>query len=116
MADITPITNRALAGGSDITLTADLLVIGGGPAGIWAALTAAQGGAQVAIVEKGYVGTSGPFSSANTGIYYIKPDDPVLREGTVDARLPLAFDLADKVWIERTFNKPTPISMPARTC
>jgi succinate dehydrogenase/fumarate reductase flavoprotein subunit len=90
---------------SDINLTADILVIGGGPAGIWAALTAAQQGMQVIIVEKGYVGTAGPFSSANTGIYYIKPDDPIHREGTVDARLPLAFGLADKIWIERTFDQ-----------
>lgn len=93
------------SGSAEINLSADVLVIGGGPSGIWAALTAAQGGAQVIIVEKGYVGTSGPFSSANTGIYYIKPDDPVHREGTVDARMPLAFDLADKLWIERTFDQ-----------
>lgn len=105
MSDMTPIAGRAFTGDADIALTADLLVIGGGPAGIWAALTAAQAGAEVVIVEKGYVGTSGPFSSANTGIYYIKPDDPIHREGTVDARLPLAFDLADKVWIERTFDQ-----------
>lgn len=90
---------------ASLNLTADVLVIGGGPAGIWAALTAAQHGAQVVIAEKGYVGTAGPLSSANTGIYYIKPDDPIHRDGTVSARLPLAFDLADEVWIERTFDQ-----------
>lgn len=90
---------------SDILLTTDVLVIGGGPAGMWAAISAAEAGARVVIAEKGYVGTSGPFSSANTGIYYIKPDDPIHREGTVEARLPLAFDLADKLWIERTFDQ-----------
>jgi succinate dehydrogenase/fumarate reductase flavoprotein subunit len=89
----------------DLTLTADVLVIGGGPAGAWAAISASDAGARVVIVEKGYVGTSGPLSSANTGIYYIKPDDPVLREGMVTARLPLAFDLADERWIERTFDQ-----------
>ncbi|KAA0970899.1 FAD-binding protein [Aureimonas fodinaquatilis] len=89
----------------DLDLAVDVLVVGGGPAGLWAAISAAQTGARVAIVEKGYVGTSGPFSSANTGIYYIKPDDPVHRDGTVEARLPLAFGLADKLWIERTFDQ-----------
>lgn len=89
----------------DLSLTADVLVIGGGPAGMWAALTAAQHGASVALAEKGYAGTAGPLSSANTGIYYIKPDDPVLRDGMVTARLPLAFDLADEQWLERTFDQ-----------
>ncbi len=105
MADVTRINERRRDGGVDLSLTADVLVIGGGPAGIWAALTAAQHGARVIIAEKGYVGTAGPLSSANTGIYYIKPDDPIHREGTVSARLPLAFDLADRIWIERTFDQ-----------
>ena len=105
MTQTTKIGGRGLLGDSDLNLTADVLVIGGGPAGIWAALTASEQGAKVIIAEKGYVGTSGPFSSANTGIYYIKPDDPVHREGTVSARLPLAFDLADRLWIERTFDQ-----------
>jgi succinate dehydrogenase/fumarate reductase flavoprotein subunit len=105
MADLTRINGRKQEGGADLSLTADVLVIGGGPAGIWAALTAIQHGARVIIAEKGYVGTAGPLSSANTGIYYIKPDDPIHREGTVGARLPLAFDLADKIWIERTFDQ-----------
>jgi len=105
VADVTRLDDHGGRGGSNVSLTADVLVVGGGPAGIWAALTAAQHGADVIIVEKGHVGTAGPFSSANTGIYYIKPDDPIHREGTVSARLPLAFDLADKVWIERTFDQ-----------
>jgi len=54
---------------SDIELAADVLVIGGGPAGAWAALSAADEGASVVIVEKGYLGTSGPFGvGAGTGI------------------------------------------------
>jgi succinate dehydrogenase/fumarate reductase flavoprotein subunit len=105
MSNVARIGGHERHGGGHVSLTADVLVIGGGPAGIWAALTAAQHGAQVTIVEKGHVGTAGPFSSANTGIYYIKPDDPIHREGTVSARLPLAFDLAEKVWIERTFDQ-----------
>ncbi|MBV9628985.1 MAG: FAD-binding protein [Xanthobacteraceae bacterium] len=77
----------ALLSISDIGLKADVLVIGGGPAGMWAAISAVQAGAKMFIVEKGYVGTSGPFSSANKGLYYIKPDDPIHREGTHAARL-----------------------------
>ena len=45
----------------DSELTADVLVIGGGPAGAWAELAAADEGASVVIAEKGYLGTSGPF-------------------------------------------------------
>lgn len=105
MADVTRIGEGRRGGEADLRLTADVLVIGGGPAGMWAALTAAAQGAAVVVAEKGYVGTAGPLSSANTGIYYIKPDDPIHRDGTVSARLPLAFDLADKVWIERTFDQ-----------
>jgi len=39
--------------------TADVLVLGGGPAGVWAALTAAKHGAKVVLAEKGFVGTGG---------------------------------------------------------
>jgi succinate dehydrogenase/fumarate reductase flavoprotein subunit len=89
----------------DTSLVADVLVIGGGPAGAWAALTATEAGARVVLVEKGYTGTAGPLSSANTGIYYIKPDDPIHRSGMVTARMPLAFGLADERWLERTLDQ-----------
>jgi succinate dehydrogenase/fumarate reductase flavoprotein subunit len=89
----------------DTQLTADVLVIGGGPAGAWAAITAAQLGASVVVAEKGYTGTAGPLSSANSGIYYIQPDDPIHRRGMVTARMPLAFGLADERWLERTLDQ-----------
>jgi succinate dehydrogenase/fumarate reductase flavoprotein subunit len=89
----------------DLNLTADVLVIGGGPAGMWAALAASEAGARVVIAEKGYAGTSGPLSSAQTGIYYVKPNDPIHRDGMVTARLPLAFGLADEEWVNRTFDQ-----------
>jgi succinate dehydrogenase/fumarate reductase flavoprotein subunit len=89
----------------DTQLSADVLVIGGGPAGAWAALAAAETGASVIVAEKGYTGTAGPLSSANTGIYYIKPDDPIHRNGMVTARMPLAFGLADERWLERTLDQ-----------
>jgi succinate dehydrogenase/fumarate reductase flavoprotein subunit len=90
----------------DIELTADVLVIGGGPAGIWAALAAVDDGASVVIAEKGYVGTTGPFGvGANTGIYYIMPDDQEQRDTIVEARQPIAYGLADPAWGYRVFDQ-----------
>ncbi|WP_302621110.1 FAD-dependent oxidoreductase [Paenibacillus sp. JMULE4] len=37
----------------ELKLDTDVLVIGGGPAGTWAALTAAERGADVVLVDKG---------------------------------------------------------------
>src|SRR5436309_3117178 len=42
-----------------LDLTTDVLVVGGGPAATWAALKAAQAGADVVLADKGYCGTSG---------------------------------------------------------
>ena len=44
-------------------LSTDVLVIGGGPAGTWAAVSAAERGARVTLVDKGYCGTSGATAS-----------------------------------------------------
>jgi succinate dehydrogenase/fumarate reductase flavoprotein subunit len=90
----------------DVELSTDVLVIGGGPAGAWAALSAADEGASVVIVEKGYLGTSGPFGvGANTGIYYIMPDDQEQRDTIVDARQPIAYGLSDPAWGYRVFDQ-----------
>ncbi len=95
-------------GGSefDIDLSTDVLVIGGGPAGVWAALSAIDDGSTVVVVEKGYVGTSGPFGvGANTGIYYIMPNDREQRDAIVAARQPIAFGLSDPAWGYRVFDQ-----------
>ena len=42
-----------------LDLSAAVLVIGGGPAGAWAAVAAGEAGARVVLVDKGYLGTSG---------------------------------------------------------
>ena len=42
-----------------LDVSADVLVIGGGPAGEWAAVAAAEADARVVLVDKGYLGTSG---------------------------------------------------------
>lgn len=48
-------------------MTTDVLVVGGGPAATWAAVAAAEVGASVILVDKGYVGTSGATAPANPG-------------------------------------------------
>ena len=55
------------------TLVADVLVIGGGPAGCWAALAARETGATVILAEKGYVGTSGATAAGNSSIIDAAP-------------------------------------------
>lgn len=52
-----------------LDLTADVLVIGGGPAATWAALKADETGADVVLTDKGYCGTSGGTASAGTGVW-----------------------------------------------
>jgi len=90
----------------DVELSADVLIIGGGPAGAWAALAASDEGADVAIVEKGYIGTSGPFAvGSGTGAYYARPDDPEQRDTIVDARQPIAYGLSDPAWGYRVYDQ-----------
>lgn len=50
-----------------LTLSTDVLVIGGGPAATWAAINARDNGAEVVLVDKGYCGTSGATAPAGTG-------------------------------------------------
>ncbi|MFE9437999.1 FAD-binding protein [Streptomyces sp. NPDC006602] len=52
-------------------LSTEVLVIGGGPAGTWAAIKAAQAGADVVLADKGYTGASGATASVGTGIWYV---------------------------------------------
>jgi glycine/D-amino acid oxidase-like deaminating enzyme len=48
-------------------LSTDVLVVGGGLAGGWAATAAARAGASVILVDKGYFGTSGVTATAGPG-------------------------------------------------
>jgi len=85
---------------SELTLEVDVLVIGGGLAGTWAAVSAAREGASVAIVEKGYCGTSGVTATAGPGHWWVPPD-PKLRAEAISRRQSTAFGLADSEWMER---------------
>lgn len=63
-----------------IELDADVLVLGGGPAGAWAALAAAGEGARVVLADKGYCGTSGPTAF---GYPFAVDDDGAERRGSL---------------------------------
>ena len=89
----------------DIDLVADVLVIGGGPAGCWAGLAAARAGSRVILVEKGYVGTSGTQAPSGTGAYYLKPDDPIQRKNMIESRLAIAHGFASLEWIEKVYDQ-----------
>jgi succinate dehydrogenase/fumarate reductase flavoprotein subunit len=105
MASVSYINERVPGDKYDVSLTADVLVIGGGPAGCWAGLAAAHTGAKVVLVDKGYVGTSGTQVAAGTNAYHNIPTDPVQREGMISSRLPLAFGFADLEWIEKVYDQ-----------
>ena len=56
-------------------LTTDVLVIGGGLAGLWAAIRAREQGQRVLIVEKGFAGASGCSVFAGAVVLCLTPDD-----------------------------------------
>ena len=89
---------------SELNLEADVLVIGGGPAGTWSAWSAAQSGAKVILVDKGYCGTSGAAAAAGNGVWYIPPD-PEKREEAMASREAMGGFLADRKWMERVLDR-----------
>ncbi|WP_437320091.1 FAD-dependent oxidoreductase [Sorangium sp. So ce385] len=88
----------------EIDDVADVLVIGGGPAGAWAALGAVASGARsVALVDKGYCGTSGATAPANTGAWYVTPEGDA-RERAIEARFARSGGLAHRAWMARVLD------------
>ncbi|WP_072803900.1 FAD-dependent oxidoreductase [Rhodococcoides yunnanense] len=87
-----------------LDLTADVLIIGGGPAGTWAALRAAQHGADVLLVDKGYCGTSGATAPSGTGVWYVDPSRAE-REKAKASRESLGGHLADHRWMDRVLDQ-----------
>lgn len=85
----------------DIVLTSDVLVIGGGMAGAWAAAAAAKAGASVILADKGYCGTSGVTATAGPGHWWVPPDPPDARPAAIRARAETGFGLCDPEWMAR---------------
>lgn len=89
---------------SGLDISTDVLVVGGGPAATWAALKAAQAGAEVVLADKGYCGTSGATASAGTGVWYVQPE-PGAREAAMASREALGGYLADRRWMQRVLGE-----------
>jgi succinate dehydrogenase/fumarate reductase flavoprotein subunit len=84
--------------------TADVLVIGGGPAGTWAALTAAGNGASVILADKGFCGSSGATAPSGTSVWYVDPD-PETRRQSMNQRESLGGYLAHHDWMRRVLDR-----------
>jgi succinate dehydrogenase/fumarate reductase flavoprotein subunit len=87
-----------------LELETDVLVAGGGPAGAWAALRAADAGADVVLVDKGWCGASGATAAAGTGVWYVEPD-PGARVEALASREALGGYLADRGWMTRVLDE-----------
>jgi succinate dehydrogenase/fumarate reductase flavoprotein subunit len=101
MATLRQLVHRQ-RGAPALDVSADVLVIGGGPAASWAAVAACESGARVVLVDKGYLGTSGATAPANTGTWFVPPGPS--RAAAIERRQPLTRDLADPRWVERTLD------------
>ena len=96
--------NQLLTAYSDteLQLTADVLVIGGGPAAAWAAWAAAAQGVKVIIVDKGFLGTSGAAAASGNSIMAPSPEN---YEKVVSEHYWEENNLANFRWIERVVEK-----------
>jgi succinate dehydrogenase/fumarate reductase flavoprotein subunit len=83
-----------------IDLEADVLVVGGGMAAAWAAIGAARAGAQVVLVDKGFVGTSGVTATGGPNHWWVPPD-PALRAEAIERRWQTSGGLAQREWMAR---------------
>ncbi len=83
---------------------ADVLIIGGGPAGAWAAISAARSGAKTILVDKGFLGTSGATAPSGTGIWHVAPDEAA-REQALASREAMGGYLADRSWGARVLDQ-----------
>ncbi|QLE57920.1 FAD-binding protein [Nostoc sp. TCL26-01] len=93
---------------NELQLSADVLVIGGGPAAAWAAWAAASQGVKVIIADKGFLGTSGAAAASGNGIMAPSPEN---WDKVVSERYRAGKELANLRWIERVIEK-TWLSLP----
>jgi len=85
-------------------MDADVLVLGGGPAATWAAVSAARQGAAVVLADKGYCGTSGVAATAGVGHWFVPPE-PAAREQAIAQREAIAGGLAERRWMTRILDQ-----------
>jgi succinate dehydrogenase/fumarate reductase flavoprotein subunit len=97
-------TNTLSSVAGSVQFDTDVLVIGGGPAGAWAACSAASAGARVVLVDKGYCGSSGATAPSGTGVWYVQPD-PAKREAAMASREALGGFLSDRRWMRRVLER-----------
>lgn len=83
-----------------VELKTEVLVIGGGPAAAWAAIAARERGAEVVVVDKGYVGASGAFAASTAG-YKVVPPIAELRDPVKFERYAMGGSLAQHRWWDR---------------
>lgn len=81
----------------------DVLIIGGGPAGLWSAVAAAATGARVVLVDKSRCGSSGPTVYGPTTLWRV-PAGPA-RLTTVERALVRGGGLGDPHWLHRVLEE-----------
>ncbi|MBO1359008.1 FAD-binding protein [Acetobacter sacchari] len=86
------------------TYDTDVLIIGGGLAGCWTAISARRAGVRAIVAEKGYCGTSGVAASAGPGHWFVPPEAR-LREEAIARRMAGAQGLGDARWMERIIDR-----------
>src|ERR1700712_4681743 len=89
---------------NDLTIATDVLVIGGGMAAAWAAISAAREGADVILVDKGYLGTSGVTATGGPNHWWVSPE-PGRREAAIEDRHARGHGLADREWMARIIDE-----------
>ncbi|MFJ9367381.1 FAD-binding protein [Nocardia sp. NPDC101769] len=82
---------------------ADVLVLGGGPAGAWAALAAAAAGARVLVADKGRCGSSGPTARGGVTLWNIPPGPA--RDEAVRQNFAHGGGLGDAEWMCRVLEE-----------
>ncbi len=87
-----------------LALDADVLVIGGGPAALWAALSARTAGARVLLVDKGFAGASGVAAAATAGHWWVPPD-PEARAAAMRERYEAGGELSEQTWMARVLEE-----------
>ncbi|WP_275514772.1 FAD-dependent oxidoreductase [Bradyrhizobium yuanmingense] len=89
----------------ELSIATDVLVVGGGMAGAWAATSAAEAGAKVVLVDKGYCGTSGVTAAAGPGHWWVPPDPPAARDAAVANRVTSGLGLGEADWMYRILDQ-----------